>query len=86
MPVLYYSEALKQGMKQKRAAAAAGLPGTLAALDELLAGRETRGEADAGLMQIPMELIGGAVSASREMEPPVRGASGRGHPRAGESL
>ena len=65
MPVLYYSEALRQGLKQKRAAAAAGLPGTLPALDELLAGRETRGETDAGLMQIPMELIGGAVSPSR---------------------
>ncbi len=63
--ILYYSEALKQGMKQKRAAVAAGQSGTLTALDELLAGRETRGEADAGLLQIPMELIGGAVSVSR---------------------
>ena len=61
----YYSEALKQGLKQKRAAAAAGQPTELPALDEILAGRETRGETDAGLIQIPMELIAGTVSRSR---------------------
>ena len=67
MPLQYYPEALKQGLKQKRAAMAAGLPGTLPALDEILAGRETAGETDAGLVQIPMEFIGGTVSASRAM-------------------
>lgn len=65
MPDSYYSEALKLGLKQKRAAAAAGLPASIPALDEILAGRETLGEADAGLLQIPMELIGGTVSVSR---------------------
>ena len=65
MPERYYSEALKLGLKQKRAAAAAGQPAVLPALDTLLAGRATLGEADAGLVQIPMELIAGTVSASR---------------------
>ena len=65
MPEQYYSEALKQGLKQKRAAAAAGQPTNLPALDEILTGKETLGESDAGLVQIPMELIGGTVSVSR---------------------
>ena len=65
MPDQYYLDALKQGMKQKRAAQAAGLPAELPALDTLLAGKETLGEADAGLVQIPMELIAGAASATR---------------------
>ncbi len=65
MPDAYYSEALKLGLKQKRAAVAAGGTGTLPALDELLTGRDTLGETDAGLLQIPMELIGGTMSASR---------------------
>ena len=65
MPESYYSEALKLGQKQKRAALAAGEAGTVPALDEILAGRGTLGETDAGLVQIPMELIGGTVSAAR---------------------
>ena len=61
----YYSEALKLGQKQKRAAEAAGQPVALPALDALLAERKTLGEVDAGELQIPAELIAGTVSASR---------------------
>ena len=51
--ILYYSEALKQGMKQKRAAVAAGQSGTLTALDELLAGRETGARQTPGFCRSP---------------------------------
>ena len=65
MPELYYKEALKMGQKEARAAASRGEPASLSSLDELLEGRNTLGEVDLGIIQIPTERIAGTKTRNR---------------------
>lgn len=61
----YYSDALKQALKYKKACAARGEAESLPVLDEILKDKKSTGETSLGVMQIPMELIVGTKTAGR---------------------
>ncbi len=61
----YYEDALRAGEKEIKSRAAAGLPTTLPALDDILDDAEIRGEVPLGLMDVPAELIVGTKTKAR---------------------
>ena len=58
----YYKDALRQGVKELKAA---GSKGSLPALDDILAEKKTAGQVELGLVQIPADRIVGTKSAGR---------------------
>ena len=65
MPEEYYKEACKLGLKEARAASSRGEDSGLAVLDDILAGKDTAGVVDLGLVEIPAHLIAGVKSRGR---------------------
>ena len=63
---LEYEKALALGQKEYKACQAKGLPLYPPVLDEALAGVDTRGEVELGLVDVPIHLITGTRSAGRQ--------------------
>lgn len=63
---LEYEKALALGQKEYKACQAKGLPLYPPVLDEVLAGVDTRGEVELGLVDVPIHLITGTRSAGRQ--------------------
>lgn len=61
----YYKDALRLGQKEYKNAVAKNEPGTLPALDDILADVKTAGVVELGLVQIPVERIVGTKSPGR---------------------
>ena len=65
MAITNYTDALKLGLKESRAAVAAGKSGYLPTLDEILREKPSGNQVELGLLQVPAELIVGTVTEGR---------------------
>ena len=66
MPEYFYKDALKQGLKEQKAAAAKDLPTGLAVLEDLITPEQALCQVDLGLIQVPAAFIVGTRDHGRE--------------------